>query len=330
MTDVQPTMPIEQRSLPPRDEHGHKGTFGSLLVIGGCAHGPVRMLGAPVLAGLGALRSGVGRVTLAVPERIAEHVIHMLPSATGVALSQDASGQLVRHEVASAIDDALESADAVAIGPGLGDEPAIEDLVLRVLAQDRVPVVVDADALNALSRIDGVWEGVRAPCVLTPHPGEWQRLADRLGIAGCPTDPEARTEAARALAMRTGCIVVLKGAGTVVSDGVTSWTCTRACSALATGGTGDVLAGLLGGLIARLVPVHRPELARLPEAARARMPSDPARPLSFFDAACLAVDVHAACAEQWTQRQQASGGMLASELTDEIAGELQRRTRVSD
>ena len=173
--------PIEEQCLPPRADDGHKGTFGSVLVVGGCALGPVRMIGAPVLAGRAALRSGAGRVTLAVPEPIAEHALQMLPSATGIALPLDADGVLVRHQAAAAIDAALEKTDVVVVGPGLGDDPANEDLVLRLLAQDRVPVVVDADALNALSRIDGAWEGVRAPCILTPHPGEWQRLAARPG-----------------------------------------------------------------------------------------------------------------------------------------------------
>ncbi len=310
--------------LPPRSASGHKGEFGAVLVVGGCATSGARMIGAPALVARAALRSGAGLVKLACPEPILNEVVSLCPSATGLPLAMDGD-RFVLYQAAEVLDTALESASAVVLGPGLGDDESVEDLVLRLLSQDRVAVVVDADALNALSRIPAAWESVRAPCVLTPHPGEWQRLASALSISGDPTHAGNRRAACEALAQRTGTIVVLKGAGTVVSDGHRSWTCERACAALATAGTGDVLAGLVGGLIARCVPRHRPELAMLPEAARARIPVDRQRPLDLFDAARIAVDAHAACGQRWAESHGAGGGMLAMELADLLPAELASR-----
>lgn len=310
--------------LPEREESGHKGTFGTVLVIGGCAADPVRMIGAPAFCALAAFRSGVGLVRLACPAPILDAAMSLCPSVTGLALPTEPNGELVVHESARVLDSVLDAADAVVLGPGMGASAKVEDVVLRVLSQERVPVVVDADALNALSRIPAVWESLRSPSVLTPHPGEWQRLADALKITLSPTDPTQRAEAATALAQRTGTIVVLKGANTVVSDGLRTWVCARSCPVLATAGTGDVLAGLVGGLIARCVPV---ETLGLPTEVRGNLRADPRRPLDLYDAARWGVDIHAACGQAWAATHHAQGGMLASELADMLPGELSQRAR---
>ncbi len=326
MSDTSETNNPALPQLPARSAAGHKGDFGTVLVVGGCATSGARMIGAPALAATAALRSGAGLVKLACPEPILDEAISLCPSATGVPLAM-VGDRFVLHQAAEVLDAALEGAGAIVLGPGLGDEESVEDLVLRLLSQDRAAVVVDADALNALSRIPAAWESVRAPCVLTPHPGEWHRLASALSISGDPTDAGDRRAACEALAQRTGTVVVLKGAGTVVSDGHRSWVCERSCAALATAGTGDVLAGLIGGLVARCVPKPRPELAMLPEAARARVPVDPNRPLDLFDAARVAVDAHAACGQAWSESRSAQGGLLAMELTDLLPTELASREK---
>jgi NAD(P)H-hydrate epimerase len=274
---------------------------------------------------MSALRSGVGLVQIASPDRVLDAALLLCPSATGLALPTASNGAFIPHEAAEVIDRGLSVADAVVIGPGLGGGHAVEGIVLRVLAQDQLPVIVDADALNALSRIQAPWTSVRAPCVLTPHPGEYKRLAQALQIKLDAADPAQRAEAAELLAQKTGCVVVLKGKGTVVSDGHQHWTCNRGSPSLATAGTGDVLAGLLGGLAARCVPAHRPELAALPESVRSRLPVNTQRPLSLYNAARLAVDIHAVCGERWASESGTDGGMLASELTELIASEVQAR-----
>lgn len=313
-------------SLPQRPADSHKGTFGTVLVIGGCAHEGVRMLGAPALAARAAIRSGAGLVRLATPSQILDAALAVCPAATGVPLSTTASGDLISHEVSQTLDAAMESADAIVLGPGLGSGDTVEHLVLRVLSHSTCPVVIDADALNAMAAIPAAWSSARSPCVLTPHPGEWRRLAEPLRLGMDPTDPSQRIEAAESLAQRTGCIVVLKGKASVVSDGHRHWVCERGSPALATAGTGDVLAGLLGGLIGRCVPKPRPELAMLPENIRAKLPVDTTRPLSMYDAVRIGVDAHAACGERWASLHHADGGMLAEELADLIPAELQSRT----
>lgn len=239
------------RKLPQRPADGHKGTFGTVLVIGGSCAGEERMLGAPVLAARSALRSGAGLARTMLPQPMALAALSCLPSMTALAMPVDGRGELIAHECVAMLDAAIASADAIVIGPGLGNHASIEPLVLRALQQSRVPVVVDADALNALTRIPDLSRDLKASCVLTPHPGEFRRLADALNLDADPIDPARRAAAAEALAQRLGCIVALKGAGTVVTNGHDTWTCTSGHPCLATGGTGDVLAGLLGGLLAQ-------------------------------------------------------------------------------
>ncbi|MBL8762813.1 MAG: NAD(P)H-hydrate dehydratase [Phycisphaerae bacterium] len=297
MRTPRPEQPISSpQTLPQRAPDGHKGTFGTVLVIGGCAASP-RMIGAPALVSKAALRAGAGLVRVAAPEPIINCVLTINPSATGIPLPADASGRLQFRAARAALARDLASADAVVAGPGLGRSRAARDLIRHVLAHGRAPIVLDADSLHSLP---GTHRGRHAlsRCVLTPHPGEFRSLAERLGLDCDPVSPESRPAAAASLARALGCVVVLKGASTVVSCGSRMWTDATHDPALATAGTGDVLAGLLGGLVAS---THE---------QRSRF--------DLFDAACAAVQAHARAAAAWRLARGASAGLLASELADHI------------
>lgn len=298
MTHDDPTLPL-------RPSAGHKGTFGTVSVFGGCSRGDVRMIGAPSLSALGALRAGCGLAKLVMPAPVLEQAMGIVPSATGVALPVDEQGAIVPHEASAEVDRQCAASSCVIVGPGLGDGVQVEALALRAVMQDGVPVVVDADALNALARIPEFWRDFRAPAILTPHPGEFARLAKVLGITPSPTDPAARPAAAESLAQRLGCIVVLKGEGTVVSSGYDTWTCGAGHPCLGTAGTGDVLAGVIAGIVAQHVRTG----------------------LSLFNAARAGVLAHARAGEAWAAQARASGGMLATDLAALVPAEVERLRR---
>ncbi len=165
------------------------------------------------------------------------------------------------------------------------------------------PAVVDAAATNAPSALPTLNSKCKGRVILTPHPGEFRRLGRALGIQADPTSAESRTAAAESLAQRLGCIVVLKGARSVVTDGQRTWVCRRGHPCLGVAGTGDVLAGLIGGLLAQM------------EGAGG--------PADLFLAACIGVEAHAVAGEQWSFEHQASGGLLATELADLLPGALE-------
>jgi len=291
--------------LPTRDPDGHKGTFGTVAIVGGCADSRSRMIGAPAIAALAALRAGAGLARVLCPSPILNDVISITPSATGVALPTSADGALIAHEAAEVFDLHTSSADSIVIGPGLGWNPDPLDplaegtraIVLRAILHSDVPLVVDADALTALASTPDFARDFRAAAILTPHPGEHKRLASALSLPVAGEDDASRLAACESLARRVGCIVVLKGAGTVVSDGQQSWKCEHGHACLATAGTGDVLSGLLGGLLAQ----HSKATAR-PR-------------LSLFEVACIGVQAHAMAGEFWA-KANAQAGLVAGELAD--------------
>lgn len=302
--------------LPARPPHGHKGTFGTVLVIGGCAFTPpeaparaVRMFGGAALAALAALRSGCGLARLMVPAPLLDASIASAPVCTGVPMPVDADGGIVAHRAAEALDLQLTQVQAVVIGPALGSAEgpaghAVEQLVLRVLGQTQVPVVADADAVNALARIADAPRDVRAAAVLTPHPGEFARLAASLGVRFDPSRESDREPAAHAVAQRLGVTIVLKGAVTIVTDGFSAWTLDRPNPALATGGSGDVLAGVIAGLIAQ----HH----TLPSAGASSETG------WLMDMARAGVWAHAEAGARWTADARATGGMLATDLLERL------------
>lgn len=229
--------------LPKRPAAGHKGTFGRLLVAGGSG----RYFGAPWLSAMGALRVGTGLVGLAVPapsvpvlaSRSPEPIYAPLPHSDGE-LDEPAAERLV---------DGLEGSATLVVGPGLGTSRSSMSFLLKLLEHlgptDESPdVLIDADGLNLLSEIDEWWKLVPPGAVLTPHPGEMARLTGRATTSD-------RIEAAREWAGAFGGVLVLKGAHTVVAAGDMAAVSPIATPALATAGTGDVLAGVIGGLIAQ-------------------------------------------------------------------------------
>lgn len=304
--------------LPARDPSGHKGTFGTVAIVGGCALTDARMFGAPAFAALGALRSGAGLAKLLVPEPILDSTVSLTPSATARGLPTNPDGSLVHHASAEVFDEASRDADAIVVGPGFGPaHTGAATLTLRALSQTEVPVVADADALNALAATPEFQADVRAPAILTPHPGEFARLASVLRLPFDASDPAQRVDAAESLALRLGAVVVLKGRHTVVSDGLRSWTCDRGHPCLGTAGTGDILAGLIGGLVAQFVA---PGPRMIGPVA---LPKPPGKPLDLFDAARVGVLAHAIAGEAWAHEHEASAGLLASELAECLPGVLE-------
>ncbi|MEM8834970.1 MAG: NAD(P)H-hydrate dehydratase [Planctomycetota bacterium] len=298
--------------LPERPSDGHKGTFGTVGVVGGfCAADQPTMLGGPCLSAIGALRAGAGLCRLALPESLLAHGLTIAPSATGVALPVDHERALIAHASCARLDELLGSCACVAIGPGLGSGDGARALSLRAVNQDETPIVVDADAIKALSELPEVAKDVRAPAIFTPHPGEYRGLAATLGIDADPVDEEARPAACEAMARQFGCVVVLKGAGTIVSDGLRTWRCDAREPALATAGTGDVLTGLLAGLVAQH---HRAPIV----AGERTVTSERLGGLSLYDIARIGVRAHAQSAALWRERTGATHGLLAEELAELI------------
>jgi NAD(P)H-hydrate epimerase len=294
-------------ALPPRPADGHKGTFGTVCVVGGQCEAPRVMIGGPALCALAALRVGAGLAVLAMPEPLLAAGLTIAPSATGLALPVDAQGRLVPNRVAEVLDAHAEGLSCVAIGPGLGPGPAAQQILARLITQTHVPLVIDADALNALAALREVQRDLRAACILTPHPGEYQRLAAALGIAIDVRRAERREEAAMALAQRLGCVVVLKGRHTVVSDGRSAFVNRSGNVALATAGTGDVLTGIIAGLVAQF-------------AARGGDTAAPGR-LSLLECARWGARLHGRAADRWRERH-GDAGMLAADLLLELPDAL--------
>jgi ADP-dependent NAD(P)H-hydrate dehydratase / NAD(P)H-hydrate epimerase len=230
---------------PPRPAAAHKGTFGHVLVVAGS----VGKSGAAVLAASAALRAGAGLVTVAIAEPALPLVAQARAELMTEPLPVSASGALDREAVTRALALAKER-DAVVLGPGLGQQASTQEFVREFVRRCPAPLVVDADGLNALAGTKGQVERLRreAHTVLTPHPGEMARLSG----SGTAEVQRRRLEAARALALETGSVVVLKGQRTIVAaaDGRAAVNPTGN-PGLATGGTGDVLAGIVGALLAR-------------------------------------------------------------------------------
>ena len=283
--------------LPPRRADGHKGTFGTVLAIGGQAMPPARMIGGPALTALAALRAGAGLARLAMPEPILSDGLTIAPEATGLALPVDDRGAVLPAASAEVIDAHLGSTGCVAIGPALGVGEAQRQLVMRLVTLDDTPMVIDADAINVMAQSIDLQRDTRCPAVLTPHPGEYRRLAEALSLEHDPTDPEQRPGAAEALAQRLGCVVVLKGSRTIITDGLQTTINPTGNASLATGGSGDVLTGLIAGLIAQF---HA---------------SDPGADRSLMECAVLGAWIHGAAADRWAMAH-GDAGMLARDLLD--------------
>lgn len=226
--------------LPDRNPWGHKGNFGKLLLLCGSRG----YTGAAFFAAMGALRSGAGLVFLGVPEsiygieavKLNEPVIFPLPDAGG-RLSAGAVPEILTR---------LPQMDAVLVGPGLGQSGGTLAVVRAVLEKAECPVVVDADGINVLSAHRDLLRGRKSPTILTPHDGEFARLG---GVIG-----EDRMAAAAALAEELGCVVLLKGHETCITDGTDGYLNPTGNPGMAVGGSGDVLAGVITALLGAGLP----------------------------------------------------------------------------
>ena len=271
--------------IPRRSLATHKGTFGHLLVLAGS----LGKGGAAVLCGLGATRSGTGLVTIATPKILNTVVQGALPEAMTTALS------FSQHCLSDTDYDLLLAAaqgkEAVAVGPGMGTAEETGHLLRKLYRELRQPMVVDADGLNLLAAEVGV--PTAGPRILTPHPGEMSRLT---GLTTLEIQNDRRTVATD-FAKRHGVYLVLKGASTIIAapDGRLAINPTGN-PGMAAGGMGDVLTGLLGGLLAQ--------------------------GLAPWEASCLAVYIHGLAGDRIV-RAGRPFGFLASELAAEIPAAFQ-------
>jgi NAD(P)H-hydrate epimerase len=293
--------------LPERPARGHKGRFGKLLVIAGS----LDYAGAALLVCRAAGRTGAGLVTLAVPESLQPLFAAKVVEATTMALPEDDVEEIEPEDALARILD--HEHDAIVLGPGLRPGLATTELVRELLSVPEeptpAPIVLDAEALRSLASLDRWWEGVARRAVLTPHAGEFGRLRAGSGVdpaadGDLVEDDAARAAAARDAATTWNQVVVLKGAKTVVAapDGALS-VAPFENPALASGGTGDVLAGAIGSLLAQGV--------------------------APFDAARLGVYLHGLAGNAVRDRL-GDAGLLASDLPDGIAHARKRLAALAE
>ena len=229
--------------LPDRKENAHKGNFGKVLLLCGSRG----FTGAAYLAAMGALRAGAGLVYLGVPESIYQIEAIKLNEAIVFPLP-DREGMLC-PEAIPLLTERLPQMDAVVLGCGLGQSQGAEGVVRWVLEQARCPLVLDADGINLLSRHRDVLRGRAGATILTPHQGEFVRLGFPIG--------EDRMASARQAAQELGCVMVLKGHGTCVTDGQREYINPTGNPGMAVGGSGDVLSGIIGSLLGQgLAPLE--------------------------------------------------------------------------
>ena len=220
--------------LPDRAADAHKGDFGKILLL--C--GSKGYTGAAYLAAMGALRSGAGLVFLGVPESI--YAIEAIKLNEAIVFSLPEEDEKLSADAVPAILERLPKMDAVLIGPGLGQSNGVLQVVKAILEQTDCPVVLDADGINLIAAHKDIVRGRTAPTILTPHAGEFGRLGG---------NPEERTVAAEAMAKDLGCILLLKGHHTVITDGGTTYINTTGNPGMAVGGSGDMLAGIITALL---------------------------------------------------------------------------------
>ncbi len=274
-------------ALPARPPDAHKGTFGRVLIVGGQRGMP----GAPALAARAALRSGAGLVAVAAPAEIVGTLAILEPCATQRPTPANAKGGMSFAALATLL---REPADALAIGPGWGRGAGAGALLRHLLAERLEPMVLDADALNLLAGDLSWLSARRGSTVLTPHPAEFARL---LGISAALVQAR-RAELAADFARRHRVVVVLKGQGTVVTDGTRTAVNDTGNPGMATGGSGDALTGIVVALLGQK--------------------------LEAFDAARLAVRVHGQAGDL-AAAARGQIGMTAADLVDFLPAAWQTR-----
>lgn len=269
--------------LPKRPADAHKGMFGHVLVVAGSRG----MAGAAGLVGASALRSGAGLVTVASPIEVQPTVAQFEPSYMTWPLAQDLDGRVDFGAVRCELDRLAASATVLAVGPGLGRSEGIAMLVRWVLDSVAIPTVLDADALTAMA--GRPWGSAPTrPIVITPHPGEFARLLGKT-TAEVQADREAL---AAGFAREHGLTVVLKGSGTIVTDGERVYVNTSGNPGMATGGAGDVLTGVVAAMLGQGLPP--------------------------FEAACLGTYAHG-LAGDIARDNNGEIGLIAGDIVDALA-----------
>ena len=269
--------------LTPRAIDGHKGDYGKVCIIAGS----VGMSGAAALAGRSALRAGAGLVRVATPKSILPIVASIEPSFTTIALPEDSLGRISAKAI-NIILEAVAENDVMAFGPGIGTSGALRSILETLLEQQMLRLIIDADGLNNLAGIKNWPARLKAKLILTPHPGEMKRLWSGLLREELPAD---RQEQAIQLAKRTNAIVVLKGAGTVVTDGEKVYINKTGNPGMATAGSGDVLTGIITALLGQ--------------------------GLSNFDAAVLGVYIHGSAGDVAAQKLGQTS-LIATDIIDSL------------
>ncbi len=270
--------------LPGRSKDEHKGTFGTVLAFAG-GRGSA---GAAALVGGSALRSGAGLVRVVCPDEVQSVVASLEPCYMTWPVASDPDGLATFDSARKALERFLPTATVLAMGPGLGQSSDLRELVRWVVEAVEVPTVLDADGLNNLAGQTEALASLRRPMIITPHPGEFARLTGR-SIAEIQGDRE--THALHLAAEAPHLIVVLKGAGTIVTDGRRIYTNTSGNPGMGTGGSGDALTGVIAALVAQKM--------------------DP------FDAACLGVYAHG-LAGDIARDQGGEVGMIAGDIVDSL------------
>ncbi len=271
--------------LKPRPADGHKGDFGKVCIVAGS----VGMSGAGALAGRSALRAGAGLVRVATPKSVLPIVASIEPSFTTVLLPEDSAGRISSRAI-NIILDAVSENDALAFGPGIGVSGGLRSVLESLLEREQLRLVIDADGLNNLSGIKNWSEKLKAELILTPHPGEMKRLWSSVFREQMPSERRAQ---AGQLAQRTKTIVVLKGAGTVVTDGQKVYINKTGNPGMATAGSGDVLTGVITALIGQ--------------------------GLSSFDAAVLGVYIHGLAGDIAADKL-GQVSMMATDIIESLPG----------
>jgi ADP-dependent NAD(P)H-hydrate dehydratase len=269
--------------LKPRAKDAHKGDFGKVCIIAGS----IGMSGAAALAGKAALRAGAGLVRVATPKSILPIIASIEPSFTTIPLPEDNDGKIAANAI-NAILNFIPDNDCLAFGPGVGITGEVRSVLEKLLSQKGLRLVIDADGLNNLSKINDWPEQTSAEVIITPHPGEMKRLWAGLIRTPLPAD---RQKQAVEMANRTKAVIVLKGAGTVVTDGKKVYINKTGNPGMATGGTGDVLTGIITALVGQK--------------------------LSNFDAAVLGVYVHG-LAGDIAVKKTGQISLIATDIIDAI------------
>lgn len=283
-----PPSPAPPLTLRRRAAESHKGDYGRVLLVGGSRG----MAGSISLSAISALKLGSGLVSLAVPDRCLETAASFNPCLMTKPLADTPAG-VFAAEAVDQLETLADKFDAFGVGPGMGTEPGAVRVARWALGSGR-PCALDADALNALAEISDWKTLLRGPVVLTPHPGEWQRICGESA-----KDRDAQCRAAVGVAAASGAVVLLKGARTFVTDGTREYVNGTGNPGMASGGSGDVLTGIITSLLGQ--------------------------GLQPFEAACLGAWVHGTAGDLAAEHL-GMAGVTAVDIAEALPAAVERAT----